>query len=54
MLLNEFRRQAERAEFMVVTLEGRDADGGPKAVRAMELAPAGASTGRPWVEPNGH
>lgn len=34
VLLNEFRRQAERAEFMVVTLEGRDADGGPDAVRA--------------------
>jgi Cdc6-like AAA superfamily ATPase len=34
VLLNEFRRQAERAEFRVVTLEGRDADGGPDAVRA--------------------
>jgi Cdc6-like AAA superfamily ATPase len=34
VLLNEFRRQAEHAEFMVVTLEGRDADGGPDAVRA--------------------
>lgn len=34
VLLNEFRRQAERAEFMVVTLEGRDAEGGPEAVRA--------------------
>ncbi len=34
MLLNEFRRQAEHAEFMVVSLEGRDAEGGPEAVRA--------------------
>lgn len=34
VLLNEFRRQAERAEFMVVSLEGRDAEGGPAAVRA--------------------
>lgn len=30
VLLNEFRRQAERAEFMVVFLEGRDAEGGLK------------------------
>lgn len=34
VLLNEFRRQAERSEFMTVFLEGRDADGGPEAVRA--------------------
>ncbi|MCO4253596.1 ATP-binding protein [Pseudarthrobacter raffinosi] len=34
VLLNEFRRQAEHAEFMVVSLEGRDAEGGPEAVRA--------------------
>lgn len=34
VLLNEFRRQAERAEFVVVSLEGRDAEGGPEAVRA--------------------
>jgi hypothetical protein len=34
VLLNEFRRQAERAEFMVVSLEGRDAEGGPEATRA--------------------
>ncbi|MFJ5958220.1 ATP-binding protein [Paenarthrobacter sp. NPDC092416] len=34
VLLNEFRRQAEHAEFMVVFLEGRDAEGGPEAVRA--------------------
>lgn len=34
VLLNEFRRQAERADYMVVSLEGRDADGGPAAVRA--------------------
>ena len=34
VLLNEFRRQAERADYMVITLEGRDAEGGPTAVRA--------------------
>lgn len=34
VLLNEFRRQAERAGFMTVSLEGRDAEGGPEAVRA--------------------
>lgn len=34
VLLNEFRRQAERADFMTVSLEGRDAEGGPEAVRA--------------------
>lgn len=34
VLLNEFRRQAERADYMVITLEGRDANGGPEAVRA--------------------
>ncbi|KRE72692.1 ATP-binding protein [Arthrobacter sp. Soil762] len=34
VLLNEFRRQAEHSEFMVVSLEGRDAEGGPEAVRA--------------------
>lgn len=34
VLLNEFRRQAERAEFMVVSLEGREAEGAPQAVRA--------------------
>ncbi|GAB3551595.1 ATP-binding protein [Arthrobacter tumbae] len=34
VLLNEFRRQAERADFMTVSLEGRDAEGGPAAVRA--------------------
>jgi hypothetical protein len=34
VLLNEFRRQAEHAEFMVVSLEGRDAEGGPESVRA--------------------
>lgn len=34
VLLNEFRRQAEHADFMVVTLEGRDAEGGPEAIRA--------------------
>lgn len=34
VLLNEFRRQADRAGFMSVFLEGRDAEGGPDAVRA--------------------
>lgn len=34
VLLNEFRRQAERANFMTVSLEGRDAEGGSEAVRA--------------------
>lgn len=34
VLLNDFRRRAENAGFLVVSLEGRDADGGPKAVRA--------------------
>lgn len=34
VLLNDFRRRAEEAGFSVVSLEGRDADGGPKAVRA--------------------
>lgn len=29
VLLNEFRRQAERADYMVITLEGRDTNGGP-------------------------
>ncbi|WP_346028939.1 ATP-binding protein [Arthrobacter citreus] len=34
VLLNDFRRRAEEAGFLVVSLEGRDAEGGPKAVRA--------------------
>lgn len=34
VLLTEFRRRAEEAGFLVVSLEGRDAEGGPKAVRA--------------------
>lgn len=34
VLLNEFRRQSDRAGFMSVFLEGRDAEGGPEAVRA--------------------
>ena len=34
VLLNEFRRQAEHAGLMIVALEGRDAEGGPAAVRA--------------------
>ncbi|MBP3036312.1 ATP-binding protein [Arthrobacter sp. zg-ZUI100] len=34
VLLNDFRRRAEDAGFLVVSLEGRDAEGGPKAVRA--------------------
>ncbi|MBP3043182.1 ATP-binding protein [Arthrobacter jiangjiafuii] len=34
VLLNDFRRRAEDAGFLVVSLEGRDAGGGPKAVRA--------------------
>ncbi|MET1155456.1 AAA family ATPase [Arthrobacter sp.] len=45
VLLNEFRRRAERAEFMVVILQGRDADGGPDAVRA-KLARNLLQTGR--------
>lgn len=32
-LLNDYRRRAEEAGFMVVWLEARDADGGPLAVR---------------------
>ena len=34
VLLNEFRRRAEDAELLVVSLEARDADGGPRALRA--------------------
>ena len=34
VLLNDFRRRAEDAGFLVVSLEGRDAEGGPKAIRA--------------------
>ncbi|MET4061394.1 hypothetical protein ABIB35_002966 [Arthrobacter sp. UYP6] len=34
VLLNEFRRRAENTGFLVVSLEGRDAEGGPKAIRA--------------------
>ncbi|MDK1279498.1 ATP-binding protein [Arthrobacter sp. zg-Y820] len=34
VLLNDFRRRAEEAGFLVVSLEGRDAEGGPKAIRA--------------------
>ncbi len=34
VLLTEFRRRAEDAGFLVVSLEGRDAEGGPKAIRA--------------------
>jgi hypothetical protein len=34
VLLNEFHRQADRAGLMVVSLEGRDAEGGAGAIRA--------------------
>lgn len=34
VLLNDFRRRAEEAGFLAVSLEGRDADGGPRAIRA--------------------
>lgn len=34
VLLNEFRQQAERAGLMIVSIEGRDAEGGSEAVRA--------------------
>lgn len=52
VLLNEFRRQAERAEFVVVSLEGRDADGGSEAVRAKlgrSLLQAGRKVNRPGI-----
>lgn len=52
VLLNEFRRQAERAEFLVVSLEGRDAAGGPAAVRAKlgrSLLQAGRRVNRPGI-----
>ncbi|GAB2748248.1 ATP-binding protein [Sinomonas soli] len=52
VLLNEFRRQAERAEFVVVSLEGREAQGGSEAVRAKlgrSLLQAGRKVNRPGI-----
>lgn len=52
VLFNEFRRQAERAEFVVVALEGRDADGGGQRRSLASSAAAVMSKGAGMAKMN--